>query len=421
MSTAEESSDPNDSDEPDQPGAALGRAFPSMTSPPPANDVGQDRLFTPAFVGLLGMQAAYGFSFSMFFLLPKYLATTGETASRIGFVMAGFGVACVLTIPFLPAIVRTFGRRGALMAATLLLAAAAATFALVDRPGWMAIPLRASEGVTWTIMFSTALALTAEMAPPFRLAQAIGLAGAASLIMNAVAPAIGEPLADRFGYRWAFALAAVAAVGAAALARRLPDAHRRGAALGGGGAHAPETTGPEIHRVLIYVVFGVAGLAFSSLFTFLAPFALDRGVHAIRAFFIGYTGSALAVRVLGGRTSDRLGHGTVAAAALLVYGFVVASTGLVGPHHLLALGSAFGLAHGAAFPALMALLLKSAPTADRPRVLGIANGAMSVGVSAVFPAGLLVARVGYPAMFAIAGGLTAASAALIWRRRRVGR
>jgi MFS family permease len=380
-----------------------------------------DRLFTSGYVRLLAMQAAYGFAFSLFFLLPKYLAATGETASRIGLVMSGFGVACILTIPFLPVILRQLGRRGALIAATVLMAVAATAFAAVDRPGWTAIPLRASEGVTWTIMFSTALALTAEMAPRHRLAQAIGIAGAASLIMNAVAPAIGEPLADRFGYRWVFALAAVAALGAAALARRLPaSADRDGAAAAArADARAAEVgpAGAPVSRLGIYAAFGVAGLAFGSLFTFLAPFALERGVHAIRLFFIGHTASALAVRVLGGRMTDRIGHRSVAVAALAFYGLVVASAGVLGPHHLFVLGIGFGLGHGAAFPALMALLISGATGADRPRVLGIANGAMSTGISAVFPAGLLIARLGYPTMFALAGGLTAAAAALIRRPR----
>ncbi|HEY4183438.1 MAG TPA: MFS transporter [Polyangia bacterium] len=384
----------------------------------PAND-NDGRLFTRPFVSLLAMQAAYGFAFSMFYLLPKYLASVGETAARIGFVMAGFGVACLLTIPFLPIIVERWGRKATLVGANLQLAGAAVVFAVVDRPGLMAVPLRASEGVTWTLMFSTATALTAEMAPRERLAQAIGLAGGASLIMSAVAPAIGEPLADRFGYRSAFLLAALSAVVAAALARRLPIPARAKPVPASAPCSSRVTVPSQrgVSPVRIYAVFGVAGLAFSSLFTFLAPYALGHGVHAIRSFFVGYTSAAIAVRVLGGRMSDRLGHRGVAMAALLTYGCVVASTGLLGPHHLALLGVAFGLAHGAAFPALMALLIHATPPQRRPRALSIANGAMSIGISAVFPAGVLVARLGYPMLFAVVGTVTAAAAALLGRTR----
>jgi len=372
------------------------------------------------------MQAAYGFSFSMFFLLPKYLASTGEPASRIGFVMAGFGVACILTIPFLRAIVETLGRRGTLIAANLLLATAAALFGLFDRPGLLAIPLRASEGVTWTLMFSTAMTLTADLAPPERLAQAIGLAGGASLVMNALAPAIGEPLADHLGYRSVFFVAALAALGAAALARRLPITQAP-AATGAGATPpvpqpAPAGEGGGAGRpshLAIYAVFGSAGLAFSCLFAFLAPFALDSGVHAVRAFFIGYTSAAITVRVFGGRLSDRLGHRAVATTALLLYGAAVASAGALAPFHLGLLGLVFGTAHGAAYPALMAMLVQATPLGRRPRALGIANGAMSLGISAVAPAGVVATRLGYPALFALVGGLTSATALLLLPRERL--
>ena len=426
MSTADTSEDPDQPIlHPDQPGQSDDLGHPAVperglrgdVSASPIDKAGQtDRLFTRPFVALLGMQAAYGFSFSLFFLLPKYLVTAGATPTQIGFVMGGFGVACVATIPFLQGIVARLGRRGALMAATLSLALAGVAFALIAPVGLAAVFLRAAEGVTWTIMFSTGLVLTAEMAPPGRLAQAIGLAGGASLIMNAVAPAIGEPLADHFGYRPVFLLAAVAALGASALARRLPVS-RPVAHDGPGPQPASGESDAGAGRLRMFFVFAASGLAFSSLFTFLAPFALGQGVRAIRAFFIAYTGSALTVRVLGGRMADRLGHRSIATFALLLYGCVVASTGLLGAHHLFLLGALFGLAHGALFPALMALLINNTPARRRPRVLGIANGAMSMGVSAVFPAGFLVARIGYPGMFAIAGGLVAASAALIRQRR----
>lgn len=421
---------PDSSEDPDpNPGGSL--ASPETTGagsavvgePPPV----AERLFTRPFVSLLAMQAAYGFSFSMFFLLPKYLASVGQSAARIGFVMAGFGVACILTIPFLRIIVGALGRRGTLVAANLLLATAAALFGLFDRPGLLAIPLRASEGVTWMLMFSTAMALVAEFAPPERLAQAIGLAGGASLIMNALAPAIGEPLADHLGYRSVFFVAALAAVGAAALARRLPGAREpQGTATGGEGpgprsspatADAPAAKLPS--RPAIYAVFGAAGLAFSSLFAFLAPFALDHGVHAVRAFFIGYTFAAITVRVLGGRLSDRLGHRAVATTSLLLYGLVVASAGLLAPFHLGLLGLAFGTAHGAAYPALMALLVQGTPLGRRTRAFGIANGAMSLGISAVAPAGLVAARLGYPALFALVGGVTSGAALLLVPRHRL--
>ncbi len=41
-----------------------------------------------------------------------------------------------------------------------------------------------------------------KLAPAHKLGQAMGLAGAASLIMNAIAPAVAEPIGARYGFAW---------------------------------------------------------------------------------------------------------------------------------------------------------------------------------------------------------------------------
>jgi predicted MFS family arabinose efflux permease len=233
--------------------------------------------------------------------------------------------------------------------------------------------------------------------------------------MSAVAPAVGEPLVAALGYRALYLLAAFTALGGVFLARRLP---RHGVAhvVSPGAAPPPApfaVVAAPIRRLPIYLALGVGGFAYMVLFTFLGPFALQRGFQAIRAFFVAYTVAALGVRLLTGRLFDRVGHRAVGMRALALYGLVVAATGVLGPGWMTALGLAFGVAHGAVIPSLMALLLQSAPLHLRPRILGIANAAMSVGIAAVYPAGGLVDRLGYPGVFIATGALTACAALLI--------
>jgi MFS family permease len=373
-------------------------------------------LWTRDFVRIVGVMGAFGFSFSIFFLLPKYLALElGGSPSEIGLVMGAFGVASVLMIPVLGRITDRLGRRGALVAANAAMALAAAGFALVHGMGAEAVLLRGVQGVAWALGFSSAMALVSELAPPDRLAQAIGLSGAASLLMNAVAPAIGEPIAARLGHRPVFLLGALAAAAGVALARGLPRVVR--AAPSAGGATGSDGAAAARGRGALFAVFGMGGLAFGALFTFLAPFALERGIHAIRPFFVAYTVAALAVRLFTSRLADRFGYRLVAVTALALYGAVVAATGLLGPGSLVATGACFGAAHGALFPAIMALLLRGTASARRPRLLGLANGAMSLGNVAVIPVGMLAERLHYPAVFVATGLVTAATAALLLRKR----
>jgi predicted MFS family arabinose efflux permease len=236
----------------------------------------------------------------------------------------------------------------------------------------------------------------------------VGLVGASSLAMNALAPAIAEPLAERLGHRVMFALAAAAALGGAALARRLPQL---GSIVGPSGAHNDDgvrrpARGP-------YVMLGVAGLAFGVMFTFIAPFALARGIQAVRGFFGAYTVAALAVRLVSGRFSDRYGYRRVSWAAGLCYGLAVVAAGVLGPAHLVLLGAGFGAAHGAVFPSLMAMVLAGAPGRRRSRALALANGSMNFGIAGVLLLGMVAGRAGYPTVFVAAGIVTLAAACLL--------
>jgi MFS family permease len=372
-------------------------------------------LFSPAFLRLLGVQSAFGFALSVFVLLPKVLASAfGRSASEIGLVMAAYGVASLLAMPLVGRTVERLGNRGALVLANGAMALSAVGFVLVPDVAALAALLRGLQGIAWSLEFAGGLAAVAEMAPPGRLAQAIGVFGSASVAMNAVAPVIAEPLGERFGYRAMFALAVLAALGALVLARRLPAlaGSSRELALGDG----DRGPAPGGARAPVLVVLAVSGLAFGVMVTFIAPFALSRGMSAVRGFFVSYTLAALAVRALIMRLADGHRRRRVALVAAVAYGAVVMGTGVLGPAHLLLCGAAFGAAHGAAYPTLMALLLSTTAARARARVLSLANGAMNCGLTVVLGLGLVAERFGYPAVFLIAGALMTAAAWLLESR-----
>jgi MFS family permease len=395
-------SDSDDADEDHQP---IERA------PPPALTA-RDALFTGPFLRLLAMQAAFGFAFSVFVLLPKVLAATfGSTPAQIGLVMASFGLASLLSIPLVGRVVDRAGHRATLVLANLLMAMGALGFLFVSGAGALAVISRGVQGAAWSLAFAAAMAVAADLAPAARLGQAVGMLGSASLAMNALAPTIAEPLGERLGHRAIFALAAGAGLLGALLARRLPARTAPHTVDAAGDTPPPA----QARRLGPYVVLCAAGLAFSVMFTFIAPFALERGIRAVRGFFAAYTVAALAVRVLAGRMADRLGHRRVACAATVVYGLAVLAAGVVGPGPLVALGAGFGAAHGAAFPALMALVLARAPGRARTRALAVANGAMNLGVAGVLGLGLVAGRLGYPTVFVVAGTLMLLMAAALAR------
>jgi MFS family permease len=378
---------------------------------------GEPSVWNRPFIELVAGQALFGFAYSTFLLLPKLLAVGyGASAGQIGFVMAAFGVVSLAAIPFVGPAITRFGRRRTLVAANILLAASALAFVLVTRAGLAAAALRGLQGVAWSLFFAAGMSLVADIAPPSRLGQAIGLFGGAALAMNALAPAVAEPIAARFGAKPVFVLSWGVALVGAWFCRRLPA----GVASVGSSAPANGANPPARRLLPVFVVLTVGGLAAAGMFTFVAPFALAHGVNAVRAFFIAYTATALGVRIGGARLTDWAGHRSSALAGGIGYGAVVIVMGLAGPAHLALIGAAFGLAHGIVFPAVMALILHGASSASRPRLLALANGAINLGVVGVGVLGAAAAHVGYPMVFVATGAVTFASALLLLLPQQAG-
>jgi MFS family permease len=375
------------------------------------------RLWTPAFIDLLISEALFGFSYALFVLLPKLLATGyGATASQIGTVMASFGIASLVTIPLIPLIVKRLDNRRAMVAGTALLGLSALGFMFIRDAGALAAVLRGAQGIAWSLTFAAGMSLVAEVAPPIRLGHGIGLYGAVALATSALGPAIAEPIATRFGARPLFLISAAVGLLGAWFCKRLPT---------GAATNSPEPVrnggpGTVRSRAIVIGVLAVGSLAAAAVSTFVAPFALTHGIAAVRGFFVTYTLTALAVRVGGTRLVDRLGHRRTAFAGAAGYGLVMIAFAAGGPEHLFLLGAAFGVVHGIVFPALMALVLGESARADRPRLLAFANGAINLGITGLGVIGAIADRVGYPAVFFVTGVITTATATLLLvpQRRR---
>jgi MFS family permease len=261
------------------------------------------------------------------------------------------------------------------------------------------------QGLATAAVMTAGVAMVCELAPADKLGRAMGLAGAASLVMNAIAPAVAEPIEARYGFPWVFVLSGAAALGGAWLARRLPDS-------------TPVLVRPARRpfprrRLGVLAALAVTGAGFHVVMAFLAPLALHRGVAAVGGFFVAYTAAALAMRTLGSTFTDRVGLHRGAKASILVYGGSIAAIAAVGPRSLAGLGLGFGLAHGVLFPALLAMLFDEVPPADRAHMAALANGVLNLGMLTVLAFGQLANRAGLAVVFLIAGALVASVALLL--------
>jgi MFS family permease len=369
---------------------------------------------TKGMIRLLVTNAMYGYSLASFFLLPKHLAVSfAASPAQIGRVTGILSTASLLCFPILGPALRRLGYRRASVLGFLLLALGAAAFPLFSRIGIAMLGARVIQGIAAAGVFAAGLAMAAAFAPKDKLAQTMGLVGSASLAMGAVAPALGEPLAARFGFTPVFLLAALAAVVGAWVSLGLPDGGRELPATG--------TAAPARGKALpVLATLAIVGAGYNVVMAFLAPFALRRGFPAVSGFFISYTLAALFIRVFCGRITDAFGTKRTAAGGIVIYGLVIAGIGVFGPAQRVLWGVLFGLAHGALFPALMAMLFERVPATARARLAALSNSVIHLGMMGVFAFGALAGVAGFPAVFVLTGGLVGGAAWLVERRGGMG-
>jgi MFS family permease len=373
-----------------------------MTPRPP------DRLLTRGFTSLLLAQAGFGYAFSSYFLLPKFLVVALHAGPReIGLLMAAHNAVVVLSMPPMGALVDRFGRRRFLTAGALVMAVASLAFAAVDSFGPAIFALRALQALAFSMAFAAGSALAVDEAPPERVAQAIGLFGLTFLSMNAVGPAVVEEVSARAGWPAAFALAAAGGLACALLSLRLreragtpPDADEALAGL------VEVATRPSQLRV--GAVVALVGVAFSSLFVFHQPFAIEARIARLRDFFAAYAVAAIAVRLGLGAAIDRFGRRRASLASLALYVGVALLAIEIPRTGLAALGGALGLAHGVFYPAFNAVAVEDCGPRERGKVMALYQAAFQLGGAAgPLALGLLAERWGYPPVFAAAAACLA--------------
>jgi MFS family permease len=381
---------------------ATRNVLPGAKVAPPA----QARWMSKPFLRLLATNMAFGFSVSTFYLLPKHLTVAyAATPGTLGAVMGIFGLTCVLVVPWLGGAVNRIGLVRTLCLAQILMAACAFAFASLHSVGVAMLVLRTLQGLATAGYMTAGLAMVCALAPPERLVQAMGLGGAASLVMNAIAPAIAEPIGARWGFAWVFALSGTVALVGARLASTLPRQARL--------ARTTATLALPARSRSVLLALAFSGAGFNVVMTFLSPLALPRGVNAVSGFFAAYTIAALGIRILGAGLTDRLGLKQTTVASMLLYGAVIAAVAAVGPRSLVVFGLLFGLAHGALYPALMAMLFRESSPAERAPLAGLSNGVMNLGMLTVLAFGQMANHLGLVPVFLITGSLVAASALLV--------
>jgi MFS family permease len=343
-------------------------------------------------------------------ILPRYVhGPLGAGDVAVGIVVGAFAITAVLARPIGGRLADGRGRRPIVVAGMLLSATGGALYFLpLDVPGLVFARLILGIGDGW--VFTAGATWIVDLAPEERRGQAIGLFGLSIWGGLAVGPVVGEAIYSAGGYDLVWALAAVAPLVGALVARRVPDPHEpvtvvEGAARGPLIPHAVRLPG---------VALALANIGYGAVAGFLVLHLNDRGVGHGAAAFTAFASAVVLTRLLLGHLPDRVGPRITAMGA-----FAAETAGLllIGSAQSLLVAAAgavvMGMGFSLLFPSLALIVMNRVGEAGRGTAMGAFTAFFDVGVGLGAPlSGAVAAVAGYSSAFYVAAACAAGGGAL---------
>ena len=375
----------------------------------------EDRILTRDFI----LTCCGGFVlFSSFLLLlailPLYLKDDlGGSDAEVGLIIGVFAFAALFPRPFIGREIDRSGSKRFLIAGALIFIVSSLLY-LVATTIPLLLGVRVLHGLGMACFHTAAFTFIAELAPPTRRGEAMGLWGMMSTIATAVAPYGGLLLRDAYGDSLVFIAGAGCAAAALVLIGFVREPAREVTALGSttGGLIEPSVFAPALIVLLVTLVYGATQ-------SFILLYAEEREIAAKGLYFTAFAIAVFVSRLFGGRLADRRGRWTVILPSL---GLMVAAMLILAVATNLALfllvGALFGLAFGAAQPALTALAIDLVPSARRGAGMATFTSAFEAGIgSGSIVMGIVAAQAGYSMMFAISAIFPAIAVVLGMRQQ----
>lgn len=330
-----------------------------------------EKLFSRNFI--LTSVSTFTLFTSFYFLLatlPIYLEKLGGSESEIGLIIGVFTISAVILRPFIGSLSDRQGRKKILLAGLLVFLVSMMLYNYTTDVISLLI-LRIFHGLGWGAVTTAATTLIADIAPPSRRGEAMGIFGMASNVAMAIGPALGFLLLSSYDFPALFMactlIAIISMLFAAPITERIV-VHTETPLF------SREALSPSILMFIISLTYG-------SLVSFLPIFAIKQGITNPGIFFSVLAVTLIFVRAMAGRLSDTKGRKFVIIPGmfLIILSLWVLS-GAIALQDFLVSAFLYGLGFGSVHPALMALLVDKVDEKERGAAMGTFTAAFDLGI-----------------------------------------
>ena len=344
-------------------------------SPPAA-----DRLYSPAFLLLCLSHALFAGSFNMMIPeLPHYLSAMGGGQHK-GLIIALFTLTAGLSRPFSGKLADTVGRLPVMFIGTFACVLCSLLYPQLHFVvGFLA--LRFFHGFSTGFKPTGSSAYVADIVPPHRLGEAMGILGISLSVGASASPPLGSWLVQAFSINALFYVSAVLALGSVVMLLNLKETlpvrqpFRWGLLkINRDDIFDPLALPAGMMMLCCYFSYGV-------ILTLVPDLSDHLGVHNRGLFFTIFTLSSVSTRLFAGKLSDQLGRVPVLEASALLIGVaMLVFANVTTPNGLYLASVLFGLGNGIFSPAISAWTVDLGDPARKGRALATMFIALEIAI-----------------------------------------
>lgn len=320
-----------------------------------------------------------------FLVLPILIDELSGGAMMIGLAMGAVPIGSVASRFFWGRSLDRAGRKKVLIISTALNTAAILAFLTVETAGVWLVFLRLVQGIALGGNITAVWTITADISPPERLAQSLGIFGTAGMIALAFGPGAGEVIMGLFsplraGFQGVFLFAGLLSLLALFLSLALKES-RPAAECGPVIASYRDLMRQGVAAVLVVtILFSVSRSSFASFF---ADYSRIRGIGSMGIFSAIYSATTIFFRFTLGHLPDRLGRMRVLGPALVVFGSGIALIAVIDSWPVFILAAFLcGLGHCFLYPVLNALVIERVHSCNRGTATGVFINSFDIGIGA---------------------------------------
>lgn len=347
-------------------------------------------------------------------VLPRYAeGPLGAGGVGVGIAVGAASLTALLAQPPAGRLGDLRGRRPLMVGGGALMLVGATGLVLADDLAPI-VGLRLLTGIGEALFLVGGISIVNDLAPEHRRGEALSLYTLASYGGLAVGPLVGELTLrdDHWDAVWLVAATAAGVGGLLGLLAPETGTHKEGTPAGG--SWLPHRMG-----LLPGLVLGMGLFGFGGFNAFIALYALDVGLGRSAPLFALFALVVVTVRSVGAKIPDRLGPFRTVRISLVALTAGLATMGFWDAPVGLYVGTlVFSVGQALAFPALMSLAMRRAPTRERGAVAGTVTAFVDLAIaSGAIALGGVADLGGYPAVFLVSAAVAGAGLVLLQRLR----